>query len=128
MATMATKSNALEERRRALGMSHATLAERSGLSLPTVNRILSGRMESASFANVRRLADALEMGLVFDVPHRGETARLRQAVRKAKRLAGMVQGTSGLEAQAVNRQTLRAMTRGAAGKLLSGSKRRLWAV
>ena len=85
-------------------------------------------MESASFANVQRLADALEMGLVFDVPHRGETARMRQAVRKAKRLAGMVQGTSGLEAQAVDRRTLRAMVHSAAGKLLSGSKRRLWAV
>ena len=42
----------LEKRRRDLRMSYATLAERAGVSMPTVVRALSGRHPQTSFANV----------------------------------------------------------------------------
>ena len=48
----------LETRRRELGMSLAMLARRSRVSLPTVNRIMSGRHPRPTFAHVAAIAEA----------------------------------------------------------------------
>lgn len=116
----------LETRRRLLRLSYAALARRSGVSMPTIVRVLSGTHLQASFANVVAIAEAL--GMTVDVRSHipvGEFLE-RQANEKAKRLVQMVQGTSGLEAQAVDDDALRQMTRQTVHELLAGSRRRLW--
>lgn len=117
---------ALDTRRRELGMGYAFLAQRSGVSLPTVQRILSGNHATASFANVTAVADALGLRLKFSPRDRVEKLRRRQARRKAKRLVRMVQGTSGLEGQAVDPDTVRRLEERTVHELLAGSARRLW--
>ncbi len=49
-----------------------------------------------------------------------------QAERKARKLVSLVQGTSGLEGQAVDGQTLESMVERTTHELLAGSNRRLW--
>ena len=49
----------LDKRRRALGLSHELLARKSGVSRPTVQRILTGRQPAASFENVAAIAEAV---------------------------------------------------------------------
>jgi len=49
-----------------------------------------------------------------------------QAVRKAKKLVALVQGTSGLEGQAVGEKDVESMVKQTTHELLAGSKRRLW--
>src|SRR5437762_3222607 len=91
----------LDDRRRELGMSYAALAKRSGVSMTTVVRILSGRHPQASFENVWAIAGALDVSVRFEPNASAEEVCERQARRKAKQLVGMVQGTSGLEGQAL---------------------------
>ena len=115
----------LDKRRRALGLSYELLSKRCGVSRPTVQRILSGRHPAASFSNVMAIAESLGLGLRFH--SRVEPARLRreQAERKARKLVALVQGTSGLEGQAVDRQAVESMVE-QTHELLVGSKRQLW--
>jgi transcriptional regulator with XRE-family HTH domain len=116
----------LDRRRRDLGLSYDLLARRSGVSRPTVQRILSGRHESASFANVSAIAGALgfELGVrpTADVPK----LRRQQALRKARKLVSLVQGSAGLEGQAVDAVALKAMVEQTTHELLAGPRRRLW--
>jgi transcriptional regulator with XRE-family HTH domain len=116
----------LDKRRRDLGLSYEGLSKRCGVSRPTVQRILSGRQPAASFANVVAIAEALGLGLRFE--SRADPGRLRreQAERKARRLVSLVQGTSGLEGQAVDREAVEAMVEQTTHELLAGPKRKLW--
>ena len=116
----------LDKRRRVLGLSYELLARRSGVSRPTVQRILTGRQPAASFANVAVIAEALGLGLRFE--SRVEPGRLKQeqAERKARSLVALVQGTSGLEGQAVDRGAVESMVEQTAHELLAGPKRKLW--
>jgi transcriptional regulator with XRE-family HTH domain len=117
----------LDNRRRALGMPIEALVQRSGVSRATVRRILSGDHARASFTNVLAVAKALgiDVRLAAEVP--SEDYRERQAESKARRLVGLVQGTSGLEAQAVDPAAMERMVKRTAYELLFGSNRRLWA-
>jgi len=122
----------LERRRHELGMSKATLAERAGLSLATVNRILSGREKRFTLQNIETIARALEVvvqvgaSLAFDEVGDSFDVRKRQADKKAERLVGMVQGTMGLESQAVGQSELDQMVKQTSCELLAGSPRKLW--
>ena len=117
----------LESRRRELGLSQSALAERSGVSLPTVQRILSGHSSAASFENVVGIAQA--MGMQMDVVPIFPAHEIleQQARKKAERLVGMVQGTSALETQAVSSWHIEQMINKTVHELLAGSRRRLWA-
>ncbi|MCA9096162.1 MAG: helix-turn-helix transcriptional regulator [Planctomycetaceae bacterium] len=115
----------LEKRRRELGMSRKSLANRSNVSLPTVNRILSGRHTGASIENVLTIAAALGMELKFEAEMRSERFREMQAVAKARQLVRLVQGTSALEGQGLDKDELEDMI-GRTAKELSLSKRKLW--
>jgi len=44
--------------------------------------------------------------------------KVRQVLLKARKITGMLQGTMGLEGQALDKQTLRAMTKQTAKELL----------
>ncbi len=114
-----------EKRRRELGMACGTLAKRSHVSLPTVNRILSGQHGGASFVNVAAIAEALGMEITVVAKDRSEKLRQEQAIRKARRLVGLVQGTSALEGQGLDQQELDEMV-GRTSRELLLSKRKLW--
>jgi transcriptional regulator with XRE-family HTH domain len=118
--------DSLNQRRHELGLSVETLAKRSGVSRPTVQRILSGSTPTASFSNVLAIAEALGLSLRLDARIDVGTMKRDQAAGKARRLVSLVQGTSGLEEQAVDKKTLEAMVEQTTHELLSGSKRRLW--
>lgn len=126
MAIRFLQLNDLDRRRRELGMGYAVLAKRSGVSLPTVYRILSGRHTAASWANVVAIAEALGMSAGFAPRVKADRLRHEQARQKAKRLVRMVQGTSGLEGQAVDADTIRRLENLTVHELLAGSKQRLW--
>ena len=114
-----------ERRRRELGLSRSALARRSGVSLPTVNRILTGHYGKASFENVLAVAQALELELTAVESNNSDVVRNIQARKHARRLLLLLQGTSALEGQAVGQQTLETMLDRTAAQLLE-SNRRLW--
>jgi transcriptional regulator with XRE-family HTH domain len=116
----------LDRRRRDIGLTYEQLAKRCGVSRPTVQRVLSGRHPEASFANVVAIGEALGLAMRFDSKFDSRTLRREQAQRKAKRLVAMVQGTSGLEGQAVDDQAFDEMVEQTTHELLAGSKRKLW--
>ena len=122
----------LNGRRRALGMTHAALALRSGVSVPTVKRMLGGSAGGgagggggASFAHVAAVAEALGMPLTAE-PVDADAMRLAAAREKAERIARLVQGTSALEAQAVDEAEYRRLVERSVHELLAGPPRRLW--
>lgn len=121
-----TVFQAINSRRRELRMSYGVLAKRSGVSLPTVVRILSGRYLRANFSSVCAVAGAVGLGLgVAPEVSVGQLLQ-RAAESKARRLVGLVQGTSALEGQGLDAQTLEKMTRRTVKELLTGPRTRLW--
>ena len=116
----------LNVRRQQLRMTFGILARRSGVSLPTVRRTLAGRNPNASLGNVAAIAETLGMRIGLEQTEGVGDFLERQATRKARRLSGIVQGTMGLESQAVNPGELNDMTRQTVHELLAGSPRRLW--
>ena len=116
----------LDERRRDLGLSYEQLSKRCGVSRPTVQRVLSGRHAAASFANIVAIAESLGLGLRFHSKVDTRDLKREQAEPKAKKLVALVQGTSGLEGQAVGEKDVESMVEQTTHELLAGSKRKLW--
>lgn len=116
----------LERRRKALKISRRLLAQRSGVSLPTINRILGGGWEHATFVNLKSVARAL--GMDFEIKNIIDEQDFaeQQAKTKAEIIARMVQGTSALESQAVDDETRNQMVRQTVHELMAGSWRKLW--
>ena len=125
--TVQTLSQRLNERREDLGMSCAVLSRLTGLSLRTVQRVLSGTEIDPGFATVAAIAKALGASLRLDEEQDINAVRLRQAERKAERLVSLVRGTSALEAQPVDKETAKSFRDRTVKELLSGSNRKLWA-
>ena len=124
--------SALDKRRKQLGMSRAILAMRSRVSQPTVTRILTGKESAPCLPNVQAIAAALGVSVIIGADLRVKEDldvnefRRRQAVEKARRLNSMIQGTMGLESQAVDGPTLEALLLRTVQDLLDGPRRRLW--
>jgi transcriptional regulator with XRE-family HTH domain len=116
----------LEVRRKKLGMTHAVLAAKSGVSTRTVVRVLSGQHPCVSLQSV--VAICRTLGLNVSMQERVGIDELleRQAKEKATRIVRMVQGTSALEGQAVSREERERMRRRTVRELLAGSRRNLW--
>ena len=125
MANQMQLFETFEQRRRELGMSRSTLARRSRVSLPTVNRIMSAHHETSTFAHVAAIAQALGIELTAVAKVGSEELRRKQAKKKATRLVRLVQGSSGLEGQAVDQRELESMVARTTEQLLR-SKRKLW--
>lgn len=106
-------------------MTHAALAERSGVPEPTVKRILGGRAAEASYANVAAVAAALGVTIQFDESD-PDDLRDAQARAKAEHVARIVQATSALEGQGVDARTFRRLVERSRRELLTGPSRRLW--
>ena len=107
-------------------MSYQQLSKRCDVSRPTVERILSGRHAAASFANIMAIAQSLGLDVRFETKVDARKLKREQARQKAKKLVGLVQGTSGLEGQAVGEKAIESMVEQTTHELLAGSKRRLW--
>ncbi len=118
----------LENRRKLLGMTKSTLAERAGVSLPTVNRTLSGSERSPALPTIVAIAAALGLDLKLEAAQEPDDFRLAQAKAKATRIVQMVQGTMALESQAVDQKTINRLIDQTVHELLAGSPRRLWAI
>lgn len=119
----------LERRRREVGMSRRVLAERSGVSLATINRIFLGPgFAKTSLSTIEAIARALDLKIRLDAEacSRSMEFKEHQAERKARELARLVQGTSALESQAVDEATQEEFIRQTAHELLAGPKSRLW--
>jgi transcriptional regulator with XRE-family HTH domain len=112
-------------RRREIGMPFAALARRSGVSEPTVKRILGGQVTSASFANVARAASTLGLSLKFGETGTQDILRA-QARGKAEQIARLLQGTSALEIQAAEAEAYERPVEKSYHELLAGPWRRLW--
>lgn len=106
-------------------MSYSVVAARSGVSEPTVKRILGGHLAEASFANVAAIAQALGASLGIVESDVDELCR-QQARRKAEQIARLVQGTSALESQAVDAASYHQLVERSYHELMAGSRRRLW--
>jgi hypothetical protein len=92
----------------------------------TVMRTLTGHNPNVSLRAIMAIATALGMRLHLQAEVAIADLLERQAQKKARRLAGVVQGTSALEAQALDDAELSDLTRQTVHKLLSGSPRKLW--
>ena len=113
-------------------MPKTALASRAQVSLPTVNRILSGREQKPQLRNLEAIAKVLGVVVKFGAATGVEPVvdafelRKRQATEKARRVVRMVQGTMGLESQAVDSALADQMIEQTVCELLAGSPRRLW--
>ena len=116
----------LEKRRRELRMPRTILAKRSGVSLPTVNRVLSGHHNRVTFENVLAIAKALGMEITMLQQGTSCEFREKQATKKARKLVRLVQGTSALEGQGLDKDELEEMI-GRTSKELFLTNRKLWA-
>ena len=103
------------------------LSKRSGVPISTLKAIFKKGVEHASFANVAAIAGALEVGISISSELDSYSLLHQQAVKKARELVGMVQGTSALEAQAVDASQIEQMVQQLVHRLMAGSRRKLWA-
>jgi len=135
-ATLRKFCRSLRDRRKKLGMPLDVLAARSRLSRATVVRIVSGKHTSVSFLNVAALAEALgvavtlrstDQGVAMEfIPKEVENIIDKQALYQAKRLVGMVQGTMGLEAQALDAAAASELVDKTRRELANSSWKNLW--
>lgn len=116
----------LNHKRQQLGISHARLAEMSGVSLLTVQRFFSQENENISFATICKMADVLGVDIVARETMSTQKMLERRAREKARELANVVQGTSALEAQGLNAAALNEIENGIFYTLMNGSRRALW--
>ena len=107
-------------------MTRAVLARQSRVSLPTVNRILSGKHRNAAFANVAAVGQALGIDLAPVSRETVEALLIKRARHKAMQMICLVQGSFGLAGQTVDQETVESMVVRASERLLR-SKKRLWA-
>ena len=103
------------------------LSKRSRVPVSTLKSIFRKGVEHATFSNVVAIASALGVEIEISPKVDSFEFRQQQALRKAKDLVGLVQGTSALEAQAVGSRQLEQMIHELVHQLMAGSPRRLWA-
>ena len=122
----------LDERRRTLGMPWDALSARSGVPRATLIRLLKDRQSAAAFQTVVAVAEALGVHFTVNgdsiqsVPVAVDDFIELQADRQARKLVGMVQGTMGLESQALDEPATASLVKKTKRRLLAGSKRKLW--
>ncbi len=118
----------MQRRRKALRMSCQLLALRSGVSLPTVQRILRDGGENTRYAALSAVARALGMDFELKSTSDEQAFAERQAEAKAEDIVRMVQGTSALESQAVDADVRRQLVKQTVHELMAGTRRRLWSL
>jgi hypothetical protein len=99
---------------------------RSGVSLPTVHRILHNGGEDTTYRNLTAVARALGLDFVLESTSDEQTFAEQQAQTKAGIIVRMVQGTSAIESQGVDSDTYQQMVRQTVHELMAGPRRKLW--
>ena len=116
----------LDNRRRRLDIPLKELRRRAEVSLSTIRRVLAGEPGTAIEAVVA-IGDAMGIpALDSGQAHGEDRMRTEQAIKKARRLIGLAQGTMALEAQAADEATRKRVERTMARRLLVGPRTRLW--
>lgn len=122
----------LEARRRALGITKILVAKHTGVSLPTVNRILTGREANPTVESIGAIAKLLGVTVQLGAQEGLNEAqnahefRKARALVKAKRLVRQVQGNMALEGQGLDAKTLEQMIERTSYELLTGPAKQLW--
>lgn len=117
----------MDTRRRELRMSYAALSKRSKVPVPTLVRTLTGKNQNVGFSTVVAIAEALSTSLQMTAKESKMAVLEREATEKAKRLVGMVQSTSALEAQGVSEEKVNEMIRMTVHELMAcKSGRKIW--
>ena len=106
-------------------MSRTAVARRSGVSFPQVRRILDGQ-EQPRVDTLAAMSAALGMEFSLVEKCDADEYRLTRAKEKAARLAGMVQGSMGLESQGIDAAAMKSLVQHHVNTLLAGSGRALW--
>ena len=115
----------IQVRRKAIGISYENLAKLSGLSLRTVNRFFAG--EDVKLSTVERITVLLGLDFSGNETTPLETLQKQRANQKALFLASLVQGTSALEMQGLEKRDLEKMIHRFEDELLYGGYRdMLW--
>jgi transcriptional regulator with XRE-family HTH domain len=118
-------STILQNRIKELEISISDLARRSGVSRATVIRILGGKDERYSVANLQAVLSALGMKMdLLAIPAKGFKDSI--ATQKAKRLIALTQGNVALESQAVSATSAQEHLEATKARIVSSS-RKLWA-
>lgn len=116
----------LVRRQKALGMSYPTLSETTGIPVSTLKRVLAEGSTNASLENILAIAHAMGCSLMVEEADI-DAVREEQALKKARRLVALVQGTSALEGQGLSEEQIERMIEQTVHELLAGSSRKLWA-
>jgi len=116
----------LSYRRMLAGLTTAEIARRTGISQPTVYRILSGQSQHVQLDHIIKIGRLLGCSLQWDAVLSEEDLITAQADRKAEKAVRMLQGTSGLEGQGLSPKELDRIRKKTKRKILSGSDRKIW--
>jgi hypothetical protein len=114
-----------EKRRRLLGMPMPALARLSGVPVDTVERILVDPT-GVPFEHVSAVGRVLGLDLFNLKRVPAKKLLKKRALKNARYVARVVQGTQGLEAAAVDLVGYKRLVRVAAGVLLAGDRGKLW--
>jgi transcriptional regulator with XRE-family HTH domain len=117
----------LRKRRKELELSFAMLAARSGVPIATLKRMFNDGVGSASLQNVCAVAEAMGVSIQGQPTDASADFLEKAAEEKARKLVGMVQATSALEAQAVAQEVIAEMIKRTVHELMAGPARRIWA-
>lgn len=113
-------------RKEKLGLTDSKIARLSGVSQPVVNRILKGRHKTARLDQIIAIADVLDLRITIREMADAMDLRRKQAEKKADQIIRMVQATSALEGQGLDKKTLEDMREQTVIELLAGPDSVLW--
>jgi transcriptional regulator with XRE-family HTH domain len=117
--------NKIEARRKKLNITIVNLSKLSGLGVRTVNRFLAG--EDVKLSTVERLTNLLGLDFAGNEILTFTQLQKRQAKGKALFMVALVQGTSSLEMQGLEKSSIAIMLKSMEKEFLIGSYRnRLW--
>lgn len=115
----------IEQRRKQLKISLENLAKLSQLGMRTLNRFFAG--DDVKLSTVESITNILGLDFAGNEVVPFELLQKNRAHQKAQFMASLVQSTSALEMQGVDKEILEKMIAGFEQAFLSGEyKKRLW--
>ena len=117
--------NQLKSQKKYLGMTYETISERSGVSVASVKRIVSGQLSSAQFEHVLSVAETLGVHFKPEMEN-AEIMKREQAREKAEELVALTRGNSALEGQSISDSAFQRMIEKTVNDLLAGPHKALW--
>lgn len=116
----------LNRQKKQLGITNGYLAQKTGLSIPTVQRILANKDHSVELAGLLSIADILGIDITASVSRSAQDMLKEKANNKAEKLLQLVRGNSALEGNEIDLGTYQDLLQRTVDDLLKGSKRALW--